>query len=250
MVNKNKLIRRRRIYFIRRMIFVLFISLIFFLVLINSSIFNVKYVNIMGNKFLSSEYLIQSLNGVFQKNIFFNSIDKEINSLKENKYIESISYSKKYPDTINVSVEEIEIDYYIYFNNDYYIFDRHSKLIDILDYKQEFDMLEIIGAEIPSDIQLGQNLFLEDSREVKWLENLREILDLNKSNINFDYVDLTDVYNVVLGYKNLQIKIGNNFDLRQKLNIAINTINSNPKFESSSGYIDVRSKNYPVISIN
>ena len=54
---------------------------------------------------------------------------------------------------------------------------------------------------------------------------------------------------VVIGYKNIIIKIGNNSDLRQKLNIAINTINSNEGYNKMTGYIDVRTKSHPVVSL-
>lgn len=247
-LNKNKLIKRQRIFFIRRMIFIFFIFIIFILVFVNSSIFNIKNIKVKGNEFLSEEYILKELNGIYHKNLLFYSIDKELVSLKDNKYVNNIRYEKKLPNTLNVYIEETEIDYYIYHNNEYYMFDKKSKLIDIIDYKQEFDIPEIIKVKIDNDIKIGQVLFKEDSREVQWMKNLGELFDLNNSNINFEYVDLSDVYNVVLGYKDIEVKIGTNSDLRQKLNTAINIINSNNKFEDMKGYIDVRAKSHPVIS--
>lgn len=248
-MTKNKLIRRRRIFFLRRMVFIFLIFVIFILVLVNSPIFNIKYLKITGNKILPGEYINQELNNIFHKNILFYSFDSEFNSLRENKYVKSINYKREYPNTLRVNLNEVEIDYYIYHNNEYYIFDRESKLIDILDYKQNFDVLEIIGINIPNDFNIGDKLFKEDDRELYWIKNLSELLDLNQSNIKFDSIFLEDIHNVVLGYNDIKIKIGNNSDLREKLNNAINIINSNPKFKDMNGYIDVRSKNYPVIML-
>lgn len=245
-MNKNKLIRKRRIFFLRRMVFVFLIFVIFVLVLINSPIFTIKNLNINGNKILSTDYVTQNLNKLFHKNIFFYPIDSEFKTLKENKYIKNISFKREFPHTLNIDIKEVNVDYYIYKNNQYYIFDRDSTLIDILEYKDEFEVMEIEGVDF-NDLKIGNKLFKEGSRELLWLKNLSELFDLNKSDIKFDSVNIKDVFNVFLVYSNIKIKIGNNSDLRQKINTAINIINSNPKFKSMKGYIDVRSKNYPVI---
>ena len=223
-LNKNKLIRRRRIFFLRRMIFIFFIFVIFLLVFVNSSIFSIKNIKLFGNKFLEEEYILQELNGVYHKNLLFYSIDKDLDSLKSNKYVRNIKYTKKLPNTLNLYIDEKNIDYYIYSNNKYYVFDRDAILVDILDYKQD-NVLEITKVKLPSDLEIGERLFDASSREVQWMKN------------------------VVLGYKDIKINIGNNSDLRQKLNIAINVINSNPKFQSMQGYIDVRAKGHPVLSL-
>ena len=247
-LNKNKLIRRRRIFFFLRMIFIFFIFVIFLLVFVNSSIFSIKNIKLFGNKFLEEEYILQELNGVYHKNLLFYSIDKDLDSLKSNKYVRNIKYTKKLPNTLNLYIDEKNIDYYIYSNNKYYVFDRDAILVDILDYKQD-NVLEITKVKLPSDLEIGERLFDASSREVQWMKNLSELFDLNNSDIHFDYIDFSNVYNVVLGYKDIKINIGNNSDLRQKLNIAINVINSNPKFQSMQGYIDVRAKGHPVLSL-
>lgn len=248
-MTKNRLIRRRRIFFLRRMVFIFLIFVIFILVLVNSPIFNIKYLKITGNKILPEEYVRQELNNIFHKNILFYSFDSEFNSLRENKYVKHINYKREYPNTLKVYLDEVNVDYYIYHNNEYYIFDRESKLVDILDYKQNFDIIEIMGIDIPDDFDIGKKLFDSDSRELQWMKNLSDLLDLNQSNIKFDSIYLEDIHNLVLGYNDLKIKIGNNSDLREKLNNAINIINSNLNFKDMIGYIDVRSKNYPVIML-
>lgn len=247
LVNKSRLIRRRRVFFIRRIVFIFLLFIIFLLVFMNSPIFDIKNLNVIGNKMLSEDYVREELNGIFHKNIFFDFMKVKSNSLNENKYIESVKYVKKYPNTINVVIKERNVDYYIYSNGSYYIFDRESRLIDILDSKPNIDIVEIKGIKIFPELKLDQNLFQKGSREIQWMENLGELFNLNKSNIKFDYVNLSNVHNVVLGYKNIQIKIGSNSELKDKLNIAINTIESNENIKNMTGYIDVRSKNYPVI---
>ena len=112
--------------------------------------------------------------------------------------------------------------------------------IDVLDYKEDFEILEIKGIEFSGNLNIGDQLFEDGSRELDWIKNMSSLLKLNKTNIKFDYIDLTDIYNVV---------IGNNSDLRQKLNIAINTINSNEGYDKMTGYIDVRTKSHPVVSL-
>ena len=249
-VNKNKLIKRRRVFFIRRMVFIFLVFVIFLLVFMNSPIFNIKNLNVVGNKILSTEYIMQELNGIYHKNIFFDSINGNLSTLIENKYVKNVTYNKKYPNTINVIIKEHYVDYYIQLNGLYYIFDRNSKLIDILDDKPDFDIMEIVGVDIFPELEINQNIFTKDSRELQWIKNLSDLFDLNKSDIKFDYVDLSDIYNVTLGYKKMKIKIGSNSNLREKINIVINTLNSNDEIKNMEGYIDVRSENHPVIFSN
>lgn len=247
MINKNRLVKRKRIFFIRRIIFIFLVFILFILIFVNSSIFNVRNIEVLGNKVLSEEYVLQELSSLFNKNIFFHSIKSDISQLNNNKYVEDITFEKKYPNTINIIIDEVKVNYYIYTNNEYYMFDEEARLIDILDYKQDFQLIEIIGVNLPDDIEDGDVLFEYGSRELGWIRNISDLINLNKSNIKFDYIDLSNVHSVVMGYKDIKIKIGNNADLRDKLNIAINIINSNPKFEDMVGYIDVRAKDYPVI---
>lgn len=248
-INKNRLIRRRRIFLIRRIILLFLIFVIFLLVLINSPLFNIKYIDVSGNKLLSPEYVKQELNMLYNKNLLFHSIEQNLTTLRQNKYVESVTYKKKFPSKLNIILEEKVIDYYVYFNGSFYIFDSNSVLVDVLDYKEDFEILEIKGIEFSGNLNIGDQLFEDGSRELDWIKNMSSLLKLNKTNIKFDYIDLTDIYNVVIGYKNIIIKIGNNSDLRQKLNIAINTINSNEGYNKMTGYIDVRTKSHPVVSL-
>lgn len=247
MINKNRLIKRRRVFFIRRIIFIFLVFVLFTLIFVNSSIFNIRNIKVIGNKILSEDYILKELNSLLNKNIFFYSIKSEISELNKNKYIKNINFEKKLPNIINVMVDEVRVNYYIYANNEYYIFDEEAKLVDILDYKQDFQLIEILGSDLPNSIVIGGDLFEYGSRELGWLRNISDLVSLNKSNIKFDYVDLSNIHSVVLGYRNIKIKIGNNTDVRDKLNVAINIINSNPKFSDMVGYIDVRAKDYPVI---
>lgn len=248
-INKNRLIRRRRIFLIRRIILLFLIFVIFLLVLINSPLFNIKYIDVTGNKILSSDYVRQELNILYNKNILFYSIEQNLSTLRQDKYVESVTYKKVFPNKINVMINEKNIDYYIFYKGLFYIFDSESVLVDVLDYKEDFEILEIRGVELSDNLNIGDKLFEDGSRELDWIKSMSALLELNKTNVKFDYIDLTDIHNVVMGYKNITIKIGNNSDLRQKLNIVINTINSNEGYDKMTGYIDVRTKNYPVISV-
>ena len=113
-INKNRLIRRRRIFLIRRIILLFLIFVIFLLVLINSPLFNIKYIDVSGNKLLSPEYVKQELNMLYNKNLLFHSIEQNLTTLRRNKYVESVTYKKKFPNKLNIILEEKVIDYYVY----------------------------------------------------------------------------------------------------------------------------------------
>ncbi|BAK81317.1 cell division protein FtsQ/DivIB [Candidatus Arthromitus sp. SFB-rat-Yit] len=248
-INKNRLIRRRRIFLIRRIILLFLIFVIFLLVLINSPLFNIKYINIVGNKLLSADYVKQELNILYNKNILFYSIEQNLSVLRQNKYVDGVMYKKIFPNKLDIIIEEKKVDYYIPYNNSFYILDSNLRLVDVRDYIEDLDIMEIKGIDFSGNLNIGDQLLKDGSRELDWIRSISDLLELNKTNVKFDYVDLTDIHNVIIGYKNIIIKIGKNSDLRQKFNIVINTINSNEGYSKMTGYIDVRTKNHPIISI-
>lgn len=248
-INKNRLIRRRRIFLIRRIILLFLIFVIFLLVLINSPLFNIRYIDIVGNKLLSEDYVRQELNILYNKNILFYSIEQNLSVLRQNKYVDGITYKKNFPNKLDIIIEEKKVDYYIPYNNLFYILDSNLRVVDVRDYIEDLDVMEIKGIDFSLNLNIGDQLLEDGSRELDWIRSISDLLELNKTNIKFDYVDLTDIHNVIVGYKNIIIKIGKNSDLRQKFNIAINTINSNEGYSKMTGYIDVRTKNHPIISI-
>ena len=79
---------------IKKMImFILFFLLLLFLFFAKAPIFNIKVVQYKNNKIIDDEELYKLYNPIGQNMIFINTKKAETN-IKENPYVESISFEK------------------------------------------------------------------------------------------------------------------------------------------------------------
>ena len=93
---------------------VIIFSLILIVVIVlytslNSGIFNSDNIEIEGNKYVESEYIIKALEVNNNKNIFRYNIKDMEEILLNNKYIDKVEIKRLLPNTLKVSIIEKEI---------------------------------------------------------------------------------------------------------------------------------------------
>jgi len=93
---------------------VIIFSLILIVVIVlytslNSGIFNSDNIEIEGNKYVESEYIIKALEVNNNKNIFSYNIKDMEEILLNNKYIDKVEIKRLLPNTLKVSIIEKEI---------------------------------------------------------------------------------------------------------------------------------------------
>ena len=93
---------------------VIIFSLILIVVIVlytslNSGIFNSDNIEIEGNKYVASEYIIKALEVNNNKNIFRYNIKDMEEILLNNKYIDKVEIKRLLPNTLKVSIIEKEI---------------------------------------------------------------------------------------------------------------------------------------------
>lgn len=93
---------------------VIIFSLILIVVIVlytslNSGIFNSDNIEIEGNKYVESEYIIKALDINNNKNIFRYNIKDMEEILLNNKYIDKVEIKRLLPNTLKVSIIEKEI---------------------------------------------------------------------------------------------------------------------------------------------
>ena len=118
---------------------VIIFSLILIVVIVlytslNSGIFNSDNIEIEGNKYVESEYIIKALEVNNNKNIFRYNIKDMEEILLNNKYIDKVEIKRLLPNTLKVSIIEKEIVANLYNEEIYFTFIscRHSNRMDCL----------------------------------------------------------------------------------------------------------------------
>ena len=91
--------------------------------------FKVKKIEVINNDRINQEDIIEKLDYLYDKNIFFLEKESLKKLLSTISFLEKIEVKKKYPDTIIIKVYETYPLAIIYKNNKQYIIDNKSNLI-------------------------------------------------------------------------------------------------------------------------
>ena len=95
------------------------IAFVVIMLILSSSLFNIKEIIIIGNEKLSSEKII-SFSGIQKDtNIFKFNKEEIINNILENAYIENVQIARKLPSTVEINVEERVVKYMLQFADSY-----------------------------------------------------------------------------------------------------------------------------------
>ena len=113
---------------------VIIFSLILIVVIVlytslNSGIFNSDNIEIEGNKYVESEYIIKALEVNNNKNIFRYNIKDMEEILLNNKYIDKVEIKRLLPNTLKVSIIEKEIVANLYNEEIYCYIDKEGNFV-------------------------------------------------------------------------------------------------------------------------
>lgn len=209
-----------------------------------STFFNIKYVNIEGNTVLKSESLDKEVEYLHGMNILTLNTKTITETLKKNSYIESVSIKKKLPNEIKIKITEREAKFYFIENDKKYII--NDEFI-ILEEKDSIDYMKLVEIKnINADTTNIGEKAIDDERKSNVLKKIHDCLNRNKSEIEFNAIDINDLTDIRFYSKDVEIKIGNDEDIEGKLNKAINILKSE-EVDMNKGIIDVRYKSSPTI---
>lgn len=224
------------------MLSIVFIG-IFMLILFKAPFFNVRKVMIEGNKVIEKEKIVD-INNIINKNIFYLNVKKIESEALMNPYIRNVLIKKKYPSTLVLSVEERKATYYVNQDEKYLILNEELKIMEIKDTIEGMQLVELLGASV-DNVNVGSQI-TNDNKRQKICQQLAELLSINKSNTNFSSVDISDTMDINLLVGEINVKIGNDEDIQEKLNKAINILNDE-SIGLKKGYINVSLKGQQAI---
>ena len=142
-------------------------------VLLNSSFFNVKSIEITGAKKLTEKDVSKYLDTSLNKNIFMQdikSIEKDI--LKE-PYVKSANIKRKLPNKLSISIKEKEAIAMLRDNNNYCYIDKEYKVLEKTQEKYE-DIDKII-------VDIDYNINDDEQIEFKNEDTKKKLLYLLES---------------------------------------------------------------------
>lgn len=162
-----------------------------------SPIFNVKNISVVGNSQISSEEIISLSEIELEQNMFEYRKDDVIKKIKDNAYIDTVKMSRKFPDTIELTVSERKASFMIQFANAYAYISSQGYILEISN--QKLDLPILIGFETEQEnIQAGFRLCLEDLQKLGDVLKIMEAATSNQLAAFITQIDISDDENYIL----------------------------------------------------
>ena len=202
----------------------LFIVLCGTIYYLTTPVFNIANIEVYGNNKNSIETYI-SLSGINinETNILaFTSANIE-KKIKENPYVESVEIKRKLPNTIQLYIEERNVDYQVAYLNSYIYLNNQGYILEINEEKEK--VTEIDGLSSVSDnIQEGQRLANEDLLKLDTILKITNYLKYNSnSEIKLTQIDVNDISNYILEFKEEEkiAYIGDSSSITEKMTAVV-----------------------------
>ena len=201
---------------------VIIFSLILIVVIVlytslNSGIFNSDNIEIEGNKYVESEYIIKALEVNNNNNIFRYNIKDMEEILLNNKYIDKVEIKRLLPNTLKVSIIEKEIVANLYNEEIYCYIDKEGNFIDEIDENNKDN--EVITVHIDYNKTDSQEIKFKNEENKKRLLYLLEYIKEEGIYKKIDNIDMTKPNSINMGTKE-DINILLNSDEELKYNIS------------------------------
>jgi cell division protein FtsQ len=245
----NELISiRRKKAIIRRsiLIFVLLLGILGTICL-KLSYFNIVEISVINNRNIKPE-IIESLSGIKEGgNIFYINIKVAKNNIRSNPYILNVAIRRRLPNEVVIDVLERDAAFYIKEGRRFIILDSNGIVLEERDTIDNMKLVKLEGIKL-SEIEMGKTIPVEDSRKVKVLAVLADLVNRNKSSVKIDAIDLSNITAITVYSSQLSFKLGDSADLEKKLNTALN-IALTSEVKGKKGYIDLSFEGAPVFYI-
>jgi cell division protein FtsQ len=232
----------------RSIITLSFLSIILATLCFKLPFFAVRNIVVQNNNYINSETIAQ-LSGISNgKNIFSINTRTAEKNIKTSSYIAKVEINKKLPNTIFISVKEREAILYFTLENKNITMDKDGIILEEKDVSESLGIVKVEGIKA-KNVQLGKVISTEDERTKKILVDFAGLIKRNTSSIKFDYIDLNNLSDIKVYSSQMYFKIGDSYNLEDKLNKAIN-IASKDDIKGKKGYVDVSFEGNPVLHID
>ncbi len=177
------------------LLFILFIIVI--LCAMFSPLFNIKTIEINGNKIVTKNEIISLSKIQIEENSFKLSKSKIKKQIKENAYIQDVKVTRKLPSTILIEIEEREPAYLLEYAGSYVVIDKQGYMLEI---KMEKIELPIIQGEVTetSNFVVGNRLCTEDLESLAIISKIVELAKVNDIYTIITGIDISNKENIKL----------------------------------------------------
>lgn len=222
---------------------IVIISLVIFFT--KAPIFNIKEITFKGASEITKENSFEKVKNRIGLNIFTIS-EKDIKAdLLKNKYLKSVSVSRKGIDKLEISIVEEAPVFFINVGAEKKIINEDLFVLEIVKDISKRNLVEIRGIDA-SNSNVGDKLNAENVYSGV-LKSLYPYIAKNHEALKFDAIDISNIVDIKGYMGDVEIFIGDDRNMHTKMNNIYAIMLSK---SVSKGYIDVSFEGAPVINKN
>ena len=259
-----KKLRKRQIIIGRRLKFILLFILIsiFLILLALSPIFNIRNIEVRGNRHYKSEDIINT-SGIIKGINGFKIIGSSIGNIlllrdgyaeqalqKYYPYIKKVVVKYKIPGKIEIDVIERDPLCIVPFLGTNLVMDREGYIVDTVENLNDIGLPQVRGLKF-KEFKLGQALNPANPEVMYASIKVIDLLLENDRNDEFkimklvNYIDASDLKRIILSVDSrIIVNIGDQQDLNYKINFLKQIYSKNLK-KDDRGYLDFTNRKYP-----
>jgi len=183
------------------------------IILLSSSLFNIKAIEVSGNKKLSNEKIISLSSLELYSHILKFNKSKIVEKIKENAYIEKAKVTRIYPNTVSIEVEEREVRYMLQFADSYVYINNQGYMLEISNEKLPVPVLVGFTTDL-SNIKTGNRVNVDDLKKLNTVIKIYDSAKLNELNELITKIDISNSkdYSIELESKGKIVYLGECLD--------------------------------------
>ena len=201
-----------------KIIGIVILVIICIFLLFNSSLFNIKTIEVSGNTILSDNIIISLSSLNYDTNIF--KFNKKIveNAIKENAYVENVRIIRKFPTTVQIQIEERETTFMIQYTDSYVYINNQGYMLDISADKANVPIIVGFITDL-NNIKVGNRLDRKDLEKMNIIIKLYETAKNVELNDYITKIDISDTkeYKMYMDELGKTIYLGDASDLNSKM---------------------------------
>lgn len=206
--------------------------------LIKSSYFNIKEIEVKNNSIVTRDEII-TLANITNQNIFLLNKKKVETNIKNNPYVDEVKINRKLPNKIIVEVKEKDVRGIVRLKNAFIDIDSKGRMIHTINKFPDGKLILIEGIDVK---EYNFNEYVTtDAVKLSALVNVLVLFDYPEIKKDIDRVDIKDAYSVIIKTKKgIDIDVGDTSNLEYKISFAY-TLLGNENVKGKQGIIKVSS---------
>jgi len=222
-----------------------FLFCIFAAFFVSSSFFEIKFIEVQGNKRVSREEIIKLSSIYYGENIFRINKKNSMRSIFQNPFIKMIKITRVLPGKVVIEVIEREVMAYVPYVGSYLNIDAEGMILQISPAASKGELPVVKGMKFET-FKVGEFLDIENKEQLTVTTTL--VSELKRAGMieSVSEIDVTDLSDIKLAVKQgIKVNFGSMDNVEYKVNFAKTIIEDATK-NNLKGTIEMGHKGNPI----